>query len=83
MSRTISPTSRSAAHQLRPHFREDALDPQVVRHGLGGAPVVAGHHGDRNPGLFESGDEHPGAWRRCCIGTAFRGPGTLNQSPAG
>jgi hypothetical protein len=31
---------------LQPLFREDALDPQVVRHGLGTAPVVAGHRGD-------------------------------------
>jgi len=54
---------------------------QVVRHGLGAAPVVAGHQGDRKPGLLESGDEHPGAWRRCCIGTAFREAGYNDTSP--
>jgi hypothetical protein len=42
---------------LRQHLGEDALDPQFARHGLGGAPVVAGHHGDRYPGIFEAGDE--------------------------
>ena len=41
----------------RSHFREDALDSQVVRHGPSGAPVVAGHCGALAPREQEHGDQ--------------------------
>jgi hypothetical protein len=35
----------------------------------------------RNPGLLEPGDKHLGAWRRCCIGSAFQEAGYNDTSP--
>ena len=46
---------------LREDLGEDAVDPQLARHRLARAAVVARHHDDLDPGLPEAGDCLPRA----------------------